>query len=132
MDVFSAFPNAIVGGVWEISGYQRGSIVGAVWDEYKAIPLDVIVDEGDSSVINSAPNAEPIEADLLMYAMPSQLPTTSPRELASGYLVHDSVNDAYFAIIRASVGKNQETGAVEHIELMLQQTDALDYEPESL
>ena len=123
MDVFEAFPAAIVSGVWQIAAYQRGSIVGAVWDAENAVELDVIVDEGNASAINGAPNAEPLDADLLMYAKPSQLPTTNTRALASGYLLYDSENDDYFAIVDASVGKNQETGEIEHIELLLRQTE---------
>lgn len=124
MDVFSAFPNAIVSGVWQISQYQRGSLVGSVWDADEATSLDVIIDEGDNSNINAGSNAEPLEADLLLYAIPDQLPTTNPRALASGYLLYDSENEDYFAIIRADIGKNQDTGEIEHIELFLRQTDA--------
>lgn len=123
MDVFDTFPEAIISGVWQIAEYQRGGVVGTVWDAENASSLDVIVDEGSASNINSAPNAEPIDADLLMYAQPSQLPTTNPRELVAGYLVYDSENDDYFAIVDASYGKNQETGELEHIELLLQQTE---------
>ena len=123
MDVFEAFPNAIVSGVYQIGSYQRGSVVGAVWDADNAVNLDVIVEEGDKSSINTAPNAEPLDADLLLYARPEQLPTTNPRALAAGYLIYDSVNDDYFAIIDASIGKNQDNGTIEHIELLLQQTE---------
>lgn len=123
MDVFEAFPNAIVSGVYQIGSYQRGSVVGAVWDADNAVDLDVIVEEGDKSSINTAPNAEPLDADLLLYARPEQLPTTNPRALAAGYLIYDSVNDDYFAIIDASIGKNQDNGTIEHIELLLQQTE---------
>lgn len=123
MDVFEAFPAAIVSEVWQIAAYQRGGIVGAVWDAENASELDVIVDEGDASTINSAPNAEPLDADLLIYAKPAQLPTTNTRALAAGYLLYDSENDDYYAIIDASVGKNQETGEIEHIELLLRQTE---------
>lgn len=123
MDVFEAFPNAIVSGVYQIGLYQRGSVVGAAWDANSAVNLDVIVEEGDKSSINTAPNAEPLNADLLLYARPEQLPTTNPRALAAGYLIYDSVNDDYFAIIDASIGKNQDNGKIEHIELLLQQTE---------
>lgn len=123
MDVFEAFPNAIVSGVYQIGAYQRGSLVGAVWDAEKAVDLDVIIDEGDNSTITTAPNAEPLTADMLLYVRPEQLPTTNPRALASGYLVYDSENDDYFAIIDASLGKNQDNGRLEHVELLLRQTE---------
>lgn len=123
MDVFEAFPAAIVSGAWQIAAYQRGGIVGAVWDAENASELDVIVDEGDASTINGAPNAEPLDADLLIYAKPAQLPTTNTRALVAGYLLYDRENSDYFAIVNASVGKNQETGEIEHIELLLRQTE---------
>lgn len=126
MDVFEAFPNAIVSGVWQIAPYQRGSLVGAVFDAEGASNLDVIVDEGNSSTIDSGPNAEPLDADLLIYAKPAQLPTTNTRALASGYLLYDSENGDYFAIVDASVGKNQETGEIEHIELLVKQTETVE------
>lgn len=130
MDVFSAFPNSIVSNVWMIGAYQRGSVVGNVFDISSASLLNVIIDEGDVTNINASPNAETIDADLLLYVKPSELPTTNPRALASGYLVYDSVNKDFFAVVNASIGKNQDTGEIEHIELLLKQTDS-DIEVES-
>lgn len=123
MDVFSAFPQAIISGVWQISTYQHGSLVGNVFDTENAINLDVIVDEGQATTINSGNNAQPIDADLLMYVQPDQMPVLNPSILVAGYMLYDSENDDYYAIVDASVGKNQETGEVEHIELLLKQTD---------
>lgn len=126
MNVFNAFPNAIVTGVWQIAQYQRGSVIGAVFDAENASQLDVIVDEGNSSTIDASPNAEPLDADLLIYARPEQLPTTNTRALVSGYLLYDNTNNDYFAIIDASVGKNQDTGEIEHIELLVKQTEVVE------
>lgn len=125
VDVFSAFPGAIVSGVWQIAGYQAGTLIGAEFNATEAINLDVIVDEGDDTNINSGSNAQPIDADLLLYAKPEQLPTTNPRALVAGYLIHDSENDDYFAIVDASLGKNQDTGELEHVELLIKQTDVV-------
>ena len=131
MDVFESFPNAIVSDVWQIAQYQEGSLVGSVWDADEAVSLDVIIDEGDASNLNYGSNAEALDADLLLYVRPEQLPTTNPRELTSGYMLYDSENGDYFAIIRASNGKNQETGKIEHLELLLRQTDAIIAKSES-
>lgn len=122
MDVFSAFPNAVVSGRFTIGSYQRGTVDGNQF--VKEADLDVIIDEGDASDIGSAPNAETLTADLLLYVKPEQLPTTNTRALASGYLIYDSEYEDYFAIINASAGKNQDAGQTEHIELLLRQTDA--------
>jgi len=130
MDVFSAFPGAVVTGVYSVGSYQQGTVEG---DIYKKIAdIDVIVDEGNSTRVNYAPNEEPLIADLLLYVKPSQLPTTNSRALCAGYMVHDKVNDDYFAITKADIGKNQENGQIEHVELYLRQTDiVLDEESES-
>lgn len=126
MDVFKAFPGAVVSGVYSIGSYQRGTLEG---NQYiKEADLDVIVDEADMGDIGMAPNAETIDADLLMYAKPVQLPTTNPRALTAGYMIYDADNDDYFAIIDAGVGKNQQTGQVEHIELLLRQIDTINEE----
>lgn len=123
MDVFSAFAGAVVSDVYSIGSYQRGSLEGNQF--IKESDLDVIVDEGDSGLIGRAPNAETLDADLLLYAKPSQLPTLNPRALTAGYMIHDSYQDDYFAIIDASIGKNQHTGQIEHVELLLRQTEAI-------
>lgn len=121
MDVFSAFPSAVVSGVYSIGEYQRGSVEGNQFINYG--DLDVIIDEGDAGRIGIAPNAEALEADLLLYVKPSQLPTTNARALTAGYMIYDNERDDYFAIIDASIGKNQEIGELEHIELLLRQTE---------
>lgn len=123
MDVFSAFPSAVVFGRYELGSCQRGTLEGNQFTLESE--LDVIVDEGDSGVIGNAPNAEAIDADLLLYAKPYQLPTTNPRALVAGYMVHDALYDDYFAIIDASLAKNQDTGEIEHVELLLRQAEVV-------
>lgn len=119
--VFEAFPAGIIRGRYSIGAYQRGTIVGAEFVSYGN--LDVIVDEGDASDISYSPNAAEIKADIIMYAMPEQLPTVNPRALTSGYLIYDSQEDDYFAITTANLAKNQNTGELEHVELSLVQTE---------
>lgn len=126
MDVFNAFPDAIITGVWQIAAHQRGTLVGNVFDAENAVDLDVIVDEANQSDINIAPGAQSLEADLLLYVRPEQLPTVNTRALVAGYLLHDSTHGDYFAIVHAGVGKNQQTGQVEHIELLVRQTEVVE------
>lgn len=126
--VFSAFPNAIVAGRYSIGRWQRGTLVGNVYEKYG--DLDVIIDEGQSSSISNAPSAETLTADLLMYVRPEQLPTDNVRALAASCMVYDTKTGDYFDIIDASVGKNQETGVIEHIQLLLRQTEAENVESE--
>lgn len=126
MDVFSAFPGAVVSDRYYIAVCQRGTLEGN--KVLLVSSLNVIVDEGDAGDIGNAPNSETLIADLLMYTKPSELPTLNPRELVAGYLVYDELYKDYFRIIDASIGKNQETGAIEHVELRLRQTDALEAE----
>lgn len=123
MDVFSAFPGAVVSGQYCIGRFQRGSVEGNQFTNYGE--LDVIIDEGDSSQIGSAPNAETLIADLLLYVKPNQLPTLNPRALTTSYMIYDTENDDYFAIISAGIGKNQDAGELEHVELLLRQTEVV-------
>lgn len=119
--VFEAFPNGIISGVYQIGRCQRGTLEGNRFA--KTGDLDVLVDEGGYAEINNAPNAAGLSIDLLMYAKPEQLPTTNTRALVSSYMIYDSERDDYFAITRAGLGKNQETGEIEHVELELTQTE---------
>lgn len=125
MDVFEAFPEAIVTGAWQIAPVKRGTVVGAVWDAETAVALDVIVDDGVATSISDAPDAQPIDADLLIYAKPQELPTTNPRELVAGYMLCDTSVGDYYAIVNASIGKNQDTGALEHVEMLVKQTEVV-------
>ena len=129
MDVFSAFAGAVVSGRYSIGSCQRGSLVGSVYSKYADI--DAIIDEGDLTNIGLAPNATVLDSDILLYVKPEQLPTVNPRKLVADYLVYDKDEGDYFAIVNAGIGRNQETGEIEHIELMLQQTDAEPEEEES-
>lgn len=123
MDVFSAFPGAVISGRFFIGKYQRGSLEGNQF--VKDADIDAIIDEGDMAEIGGAPNAESLIADIILYVKPEQLPTVNPRELTAGYLIYDNEYGDYFAIIDAGIGKNQDNGIIEHIELKLRQTDAI-------
>lgn len=117
--VFEAFPNAIE--KWQIAGMSFSTITGnkitGTWSD-----IDVIVDEGSSTDPNQSPNFANAYSDLLIYCKPTQLPTLNTAKLVADYVVQDT--DGYlFAIIDAGIGKNQETGRIEHIELKLRQTD---------
>ena len=119
--IFKAFPNAIVSGVWEIGKCKHGTIVG---NEFKPIaPIDVIVDEGFNSNINSIP--ETLTSDMLIYCYPNQMPSLSANALVSEYMIHNVDDNTYFMITDAGIGKNQHTGCIEHIELKLVQTETI-------
>lgn len=123
MDVFSAFPSSVVSGQYCIGKFQRGTVEGSRFTNYGE--LDVIIDEGDSSDIGKAPNSESLIADLLLYVKPSQLPTLNARALTTSYMILDMATNDYFAIISAGIGKNQQEGELEHIELLLRQTEVV-------
>lgn len=119
--IFKAFPNAIVSNVWEIGQCQHGTIIG---NEFrKTADIDVIIDEGFSSNINSMP--ETVTSDMLIYCCPNQMPSLNANTLVSGYMLHNAVDDTYFEITDAGIGKNQHTGNIEHVELRLVQTEVV-------
>lgn len=117
--VFEAFPNAVE--KWQIAEMYYSTITGnKVAGEWQDI--DVIVDEGSSADPNQSPNYANAYSDLLIYCKPSQLPTAKTAELVANYAIQDQ--DGYlFAIVDAGIGKNQENGITEHIELKLRQVE---------
>lgn len=123
MTVFDAFPNAIV--QLTIAPIAYSSITGNDIDLENAETIDAIIDEGSSSDANQAPNAAGLYADTLIYTKPDQLPTTDTSALVSDYAIIDS-QDRTWEIIDAGVGKNQDNGQIEHIELKIRQVGAND------
>lgn len=121
MTVFDAFPNAIV--QLKIAQVAYSSITGNDIDLENAETIDAIIDEGSSSDANQAPNAAGLYADTLIYTKPSQLPTTDTSTLVSDYAIINE-NDRTWEIIDAGVGKNQDNGQIEHIELKIRQIGA--------
>lgn len=120
--IFDAFPNAIISGIWELGTCKHGTVVGNEFT--KVVDIDVIVDEGFSSNINSTPEA--IASDMLIYARPCQTFVASANELVAGYMLHDTDSDFYYQIVDAGIGKNQHTGKIEHLEFRVVQTEVAD------
>ena len=129
--IFDAFPFAIIHGVWQIGTCKHGSIVGNQFTSIKTI--DVIVDEGYNADINSTP--EGLGSDMLIYVKPCQMPKEVNElfmtsqvviPLVANYMLYNSATDTYYMITDAGVGKNQHTGAIEHIEIKVTQTEIAD------
>lgn len=117
MTVFDAFPNAIE--TWQIASMDYSTITGnEVIGEWQNI--DVIIDEGNSTEPNQSPNYANAYSDLLIYCRPEQLPTIETADLVADYVIKDE-KDKTYAIIDAGIGKNQENGVIEHVELKLRQ-----------
>lgn len=113
MDVFSSFKNAIITDDWSLGVVEISTDVGRI---YKDDGLkSVIVDEGADGDIK-APDADVIRTDTLIYAMPSEMPTMNPAELVASYYWHCESTDQYYRIVEVGIGKNQDSGIVEHIE----------------
>lgn len=119
LTVFEAFPNAIE--QWQIASMHYSTITGnKVAGEWQNI--DVIVDEGSSTDPNQSPNYANAYSDLLIYCKPNQMPTIKSQALVADYAIQDN-DGVLYAIVDAGIGKNQENGIVEHIELKLRQID---------
>lgn len=121
MDVFEAFPNAIES--WQIGEMSYGTIQGNKLGKTTAIR--VIVDEGTNGDQNNTPSAATIASDMLLYAVPADLPTTDTSELVANYAIKSPTGRVY-AIIDAGTGKNQHTGQLEHVELKLRPTGRIE------
>lgn len=124
MDVFSAFPNAIEENVWEIGTLGRATEIGDVYSAGNFI--DVIVEEEATGDKHRTPNADSIFTDTLLYVRPDDLPTLDSAALCAGYLLKNTDTGQFYQIKAVDVGKNQENGQIEHIEMWIRPTEALD------
>lgn len=123
MTVFDAFPNAIEAN-WRIVPIQYSTIAGNYLDEQNAQSISLIIDEGSSSDANPSPNTASAYSDTLVYTKPDEMPTTDTSELVASYAIKNTTTGKLYEIIDAGLGKNQDNGIIEHIELKLRQTGA--------
>lgn len=119
--VFEAFPNAIESGVWQLGHLKHSTEVGKRFEAVSG-QFDVIVDEISQARTATSPSAEAILEDTLLYAKAEQLPTLNSAALTGGYLWYNSQTETYYAITEVGIGKNQQTGAIEHLEFKLRPT----------
>lgn len=124
LTVFEAFPNAIEREIWQIGSMAYSTITGNDLNAESLAYIDAIVDEGNSSEPNASPNAANTYSDMLLYIRPEQSPTLDTAELIASYVVKNTTTGKLYAIIDAGIGKNQDSGVIEHIELKLRQTGA--------
>lgn len=125
MTVFDAFSNAIESG-WKIAPMAYSTITGNIVDFSQASDIDVIIDEGSSSDANQSPNYAVINSDTLIYTKPAQMPTLDSSELVSDYTIIDTNSGKYYEITDAGIGKNQENGVIEHVEMKIRQVGVTD------
>lgn len=123
MDIFTALPSAIVTN-WELGQVKRATDVGKVFTGLGNI--GVIVDEVASDGIDQSPNADYLNTDTLLFVRPQDVPTVATGALIADYLWHDTDTDQYYEITEVGVGKNQETGVIEHLEFRIQPTGVFD------
>lgn len=124
LTVFQAFPNGIEHEIWQIGQMAYSTITGNALDDDSLTYIDAIVDEANDSEPNASPNAAVTYTDTLLYVKPDQMPTIDTAELIASYAVKNTTTDKLYAIIDAGIGKNQDNGVIEHIELRLRQIGA--------
>lgn len=119
--VFEAFPNAIVSDDWKLGVLAENTEIGKQWSDlgFKS----VIVDEASTSDIDTAPSAEGITSDTLLYAKPSEMTGLSVAKFVASYYWYQVSADQYYRIIEVGVGKNQDNGQIEHIEFRIKPTE---------
>ena len=127
MDIFSAFPSAIIYNTWEIGLMNRDTEIGKTF-ESAPTSCDVIIDEEEQAFLDTSPQAEYRDSNTLIYAKPDQLPTLDTGTLQASYLWHNIENDTYYEIRRVGIGKNQDNGVVEHVEFEIHQTEVAEDE----
>lgn len=121
MDVFKAFPAAIISDDWKLGQLVENTEVGKLWKDlgFKS----VIVDEVADGELDRSPSAEGIASDTLIYAKPEEMPTSNVAEFIASYYWYQESADQYYRIIEVGVGKNQDAGVVEHIEFRVRPTE---------
>lgn len=124
LTVFQAFPNGIEHEIWQIGQMAYSTITGNALDSTTLAFIDAIVDEANDSEPNASPNSANTYSDTLLYVRPEQMPTIDTAELIASYAVKNTQTDKLYAIIDAGIGKNQDNGVIEHIELRLRQIGA--------
>lgn len=124
LTVFQAFPNGIEHEIWQIGQMAYSTITGNALDSTTLTFIDAIVDEANDSEPNASPNSTVTYSDTLLYVRPEQMPTIDTAELIASYAVKNTQTDKLYAIIDAGIGKNQDNGVIEHIELRLRQIGA--------
>ena len=124
LTVFQAFPNGIEHEIWQIGQMAYSTITGNDLDTDSLTYIDVIEDEANDSEPNNSPSYANTYTDTLLYVRPEQMPTIDTAELIASYAVKNTQTDKLYAIIDAGIGKNQENGTIEHIELRIRQIGA--------
>lgn len=124
LTVFQAFPNGIEHEIWQIGQMAYSTITGNDLDTDSLTYIDVIEDEANDSEPNNSPSYANTYSDTLLYVRPEQMPTIDTAELIASYVVKNTQTDKLYAIIDAGIGKNQDNGVIEHIELRLRQIGA--------
>lgn len=123
MDVFEAFPNAIITAY--IAPISYGTIEGNKLGEKGEI--HVIIDEGSSANQNASPSNSDLYSDTLLYCKPYEMPTLDASTLVGDYAIIDT-KERIYAIEDAGIGRNQHTGRIEHVELRIRPTGGLNGE----
>lgn len=124
MNVFEAFPNAIISNKWQLGIVQKATEVG---DKYTPVGyVDVIIDEVASGNLDKSPDADSLDVDTLIYCRPEQLPGLNISRFISVYYFYDTENEQYYEIRHVGVGKNQHSGQIEHVEFQLRAKEAID------
>ena len=124
LTVFQAFPNGIEHEIWQIGQMAYSTITGNDLDTDSLTYIDAIEDEANDSEPNNSPSYANTYSDTLLYVRPEQMPTIDTAELIASYAVKNTQTDKLYAIIDAGIGKNQDNGVIEHIELRLRQIGA--------
>lgn len=125
MNVFDAFPNAVDATTWELGKVIRSTVTGETLVAGQAIT--VIADVAETAVRSSSGTTpDTLTPDILLYVKPEDCPTLDTSALTNEYALHNTATGKDYNITSVGLGKNQETGELEHVELTLELTEFLD------
>lgn len=108
---------------WVLGKVKRGTRRGTVFEATDN--LAPIVSDGTTADFNTSPNQATVEYDLLLYVAPQELPTTDIGLIVANYIIK-SPSGRFYDIVQAATGRNQASGMIEHMELAIKLSGAVE------
>lgn len=124
MTVFEAFPNAVETDrwYWYQMSYSQARYGMIRYGNRTPLGPTITVDASDQKNGENPANSE---ADILLYVLPKNGPAGNTPDVAASWTsgsidIVDAKNDVNYRVLKAEIGRNDQTNEVEHVELQLQ------------
>ncbi len=114
MNVFDAFPNAVE--TWTMGKISRDTLTGDT--TLTGFDIEVICDDVKTSTLGGVSTPAEMDNDSLLFVkINSNFSSLTTENITANYYVYDGIG--YYRIRQVGLGKNQHTGEIEHVELVV-------------